>query len=211
MTRRSAVPGSWRPGTDATDALDLHPDAIAGRRVFHRREPRPRSNVGGGLLLQQRRRPTRFDRRPPMDDQILRQSHRSPGLGLKRERDPRIAPQVLDLLPLAERGNDQFVTIDRDPGSSASGPDLIGTVHDELSWNETVLGSEHDPGIAVQLTPSLGRRGRRGNDGRLAHSHLNRLIDVEGLGRHNAIADGLPHPLIPLFVDRRARGTSLVT
>ena len=80
--------------------------------------------------------------------------------------------------------------------------DLVGIGDAEVRCDEAVRGAEDDPDTSVHSTPSLSRRGRADDDARFAHDHLNRLIDVEGLGRGHPIADGLPHPLIPLLVDR---------
>jgi hypothetical protein len=66
--------------------------------------------------LEQLRRPALLDRRRAVDDEVLEQAGRADRAALERERDARVAADVLELaLVRVQVRGEQVVAVDRDP------------------------------------------------------------------------------------------------
>ncbi len=89
---------SSRPGTNPLDPIHPNPGDISSRRVFHRWELHPRTDVDRCQALQELGRAPFFDPRLAVEHRVFRQAHLALGLRLQRDRHPGISQDVPDFL-----------------------------------------------------------------------------------------------------------------
>lgn len=106
--------GATRPGADSIDPVDANPRNISRRRVFHGREFHSGSDINLRQFLQEFGRAAFLDAGLTIKHCIFRQIHGSLCAGLERERDSRVALNVLDLLIPGQMGGDHFIAIQTD-------------------------------------------------------------------------------------------------
>ena len=86
-----------------------------GRRVGHGRELHAWAQVHLGEALEELRRPTLGDAGGAVDDEVLVEPHGVALVSLDGERDPRVTPDVADLLVLVQVGAHDLVAVEAHP------------------------------------------------------------------------------------------------